>query len=59
LCYAILKMADDIVKHNKDFQSSDDWHLIRHDVCNVLGITELDYLDIKDDIETQIFHEAA
>jgi len=59
LCIAILKMSDDILTHNKDFQDSDDWHVVREDVCNIMGITEMDYLDLKDDVETQIFHESA
>ena len=59
LCYAILKTADDIVKHSKDFQSSDDWNGIKADVCNILGITELDYLDLRDDIENELIQNVA
>lgn len=51
LVYATLKLADNIVNKLKRGQDTDDWPLVADACFDTLGITDLDYADLLEDIE--------
>lgn len=60
ICFAVLKMAENLVHEERQMGQARDWIFLRKDVLDVLGLTDYDYNDIKEDVEEIIFkHEAA
>ena len=55
ICYAVLKMAENIVHEERDCSSARDWHEVKSGVLDVLGLTEYDYNDIKEDVSEILF----
>jgi len=55
ICFAVLKMAENIVHEERDYSPARDWFEVRAAVLDVLGLTEYDYNDIKEDISEIIF----
>ena len=60
ICFAVLKMAENLVHEERHHSQSRDWIFLRKAVLDVLGLTDYDYNDIKEDVEEIIFkHEVA
>jgi len=55
ICFAILKMAENITNEERSCRPARDWLLLRNNVLDVLGLTDFDYNDIKEDIVEIIF----
>jgi len=53
-CYAILKMAENIVWLHKHFCNSADWHYIADSIFTVLDIDEDDMKDIIEDLSDEL-----
>ncbi|WP_448212932.1 HDOD domain-containing protein [Colwellia sp. MEBiC06753] len=53
-CFAILKMAENIVHQYKHFQPASDWQYIRDSVFTVLDCDEYDYQDLVDDLNESL-----
>ena len=49
LMYAVLKAAENMVNRNRRLEEAVDWQFVKHDVFDVLGIHELDFLDISEE----------
>lgn len=54
LCFAILKMAEQIIYKHKYFRDSSDWEFVRDSVFTVLDCDEEIMQDIIEDIEEQL-----
>jgi HD-like signal output (HDOD) protein len=54
LCFAILKMAEQIIYQHKYFRDSSDWEYVRDSVFTVLDCDEELMQDIVEDIEEQL-----
>lgn len=50
ISYAILKMSENIVNKHKRFKDTSDWPHIAEQVFNTLGICDLDYTDMEDEV---------
>jgi len=60
ICFAILKLAENLVNEERDLCPSRDWQFVQASVLDSLGLTDLDYNDIKEDIVEVIFkHETS
>lgn len=51
VCWAILKLAENLVNQHKQFRSSQDWPLIQEKVFACLEMDRDDYEDLVEDIE--------
>jgi len=54
LCFAILKLAENIVNLHKHFRDSADWAYVQDSVLTVLDIDEDDVQDIIEDVSEQL-----
>lgn len=54
LCYAILKVAENIIYLHKHFRPSSDWTFIQDTVLTVLDIDEDDIQDLIEDLSEQL-----
>lgn len=50
ISFAVLKMAENIVNYERRYANLRDWVHLKNDILDVLGMSEEDYHDLKDDI---------
>ncbi|NVK24889.1 MAG: HDOD domain-containing protein [Gammaproteobacteria bacterium] len=55
LSFAVLKMAENLVHEERKFAPSTEWHFLRSSVLEVLGFTDYDYVDIKEELADTVF----
>ena len=55
LSYATLKMAENMVSEERRFSSTPEWHYLKTSVLDILGFTDYDYNDIKEDLADTVF----
>lgn len=54
ISFAVLKMAENIVHYERRYANLRDWVLLKNDILDVLGMSEEDYQDLKDDISDSL-----
>lgn len=54
ISFAVLKMAENIVHYERRYSNLRDWVLLKNDILDVLGMSEEDYQDLKDDISDSL-----
>lgn len=58
ISFSVLKMAENLVHEEFQHAQARDWLFVRNDVLDVLGLTEYDYNDLKEDVANIVFeHE--
>ena len=55
LSYAALKMAENMVHEERRFSPSPEWHYLKESVLDMLGFTDDDYNDMKEDLADSVF----
>lgn len=54
ICFAVLKLAENLVNLERRHSNTSDWYHVKSDVLDVLGLSEEDYNDLKDDISDHL-----
>mgnify|MGYP000200155714 CR=1 FL=1 len=57
ICYSVLKLAETLVYNERRYSSSRDWPFIMDLALEVLGLTEHDYSDLKEDVSDMLVNK--